>query len=93
LIQAPVFAMGSFIGLRSSTLMASSLTHIRFLIVLRPIMAEPHLRDRVQKCAKLRKWKVSGFPSPGFSRCLAAWRPKRIGRVLSGAQRQFEFIA
>jgi hypothetical protein len=49
----------------------------------------PHLRDRVQKCVKPRKSKVSGFP-PGFSRCLAARRPKRISRVLSGCNAQFE---
>jgi hypothetical protein len=32
----------------------------------------------VQKCVK-----VSGFPSPSFSRCLAACQPKPISRVLS----------
>src|ERR1700730_13370980 len=49
-----------------------------------PRSGEPRLRDRVQKCVKTRKSKVSGFPSPSLSRCLAAWRPKRISRVLSG---------
>src|SRR5262249_26334384 len=57
---------------------------IRFLMVLRPMTNDPHLRDRVQKCVKPRKSNVSGFPSPRLSRCLAAWRPKRINRVLSG---------
>src|SRR5882757_5713537 len=76
--------MGSCIFLRNSILTASSLARIRFLIVLRPMTKEPHLRDRVQKCVKPRKSKVSGFPSPSFSRCLVAWRPKRISRVLSG---------
>jgi hypothetical protein len=33
-------------------LIASSLARIRFLIVLRPMTNEPHLRDRVQKCVK-----------------------------------------
>jgi hypothetical protein len=55
---------------------------MRFLIVLRPMTKVPHLRDRVQKCVKPRKSKVSGFPSASFPRCLAAWRPKRISRVL-----------
>src|SRR5271169_6192037 len=81
---SPVLAMGSCIFLRNSILIASRLARIRFLIVLRPMTNEPHLRDRVQKCVKPRKSKVSGFPSPSFSRCLAAWRPKRISRVLSG---------
>src|SRR6202163_811314 len=75
---------GSCIILRNSILIASSLARIRFLIVLRPMTKMPHLRDRVQKCVKPRKSKVSGFPSPSFSRCLAAWRPNRISRVLSG---------
>jgi len=44
------FAMGSCIILRNSILIASSLARIRFLIVLRPMTNEPHLRDRVQKC-------------------------------------------
>src|SRR5262245_16748939 len=70
--QAPVVAMGSCMILRNSTLIASSLARMRFLIVLRPMTNEPHLRDRVQKCVKPRKSKVSGFPSPSFSRCLAA---------------------
>ena len=34
------------------------------------MMKVPHLRDRVQKCVKPRKSKVSGFPSPSFSRIL-----------------------
>jgi hypothetical protein len=76
-------AIGSCIVLRNSILIASSLARIRFLIVLRPMTNEPHLRDRVQKCVKPRKSKVSAFPSPSFSRCLAAWRPKRISRILS----------
>jgi hypothetical protein len=63
--------MGSCIILRNSILIASSLAHIRFLIVLRPMTNEPHLRDRVQKRVKPRKSKVSGFPSPRFLRCLA----------------------
>jgi hypothetical protein len=42
--------MGSCIILRNSILIASSLARIRFLIVLRPMTNEPHLRDRVQKC-------------------------------------------
>jgi hypothetical protein len=44
--------MGSCIVLRNSILMASSLARTRFLIVLRPMTNEPHLRDRVQKCVK-----------------------------------------
>src|SRR5258708_32912892 len=52
--------MGSCIILRNSILIASSLARIRFLIVLRPMTNEPHLRDRVQKCVKPRKSKVSG---------------------------------
>src|SRR5438270_6706733 len=82
--------MGSCILLRNSILTACSCLNIVFLIVLRPMTNEPHLRDRVQKCWKPRKSKVSGFPSPSFSRCLAAWRPKRISRVFAGLQRQFE---
>ena len=35
--------------LRNSTLMALSLARMRFLIVLRPMTNEPHLRDRAQK--------------------------------------------
>src|SRR5262249_48337729 len=57
---------------------------MRFLIVLRPMTNEPHLRDRAQKCVEPRKSKVSGVPSPSLARCSAAWRPKRISRVLSG---------
>src|SRR5215831_14130748 len=76
--------MGSCIVLRNSILMASNLARIRFLIVLRPMTNEPHLRDRVQKCVKPRKSKGSGLPSPSFARCLAAWRPKRISRVFAG---------
>src|ERR1700719_3505345 len=64
--------MGSCIRLRNSILTACSCFSIRFLIVLRPMTNEPHLRDRVQKCVKPRKSKGSGFPSPSFSRCLAA---------------------
>ena len=37
------------------------LARIRFLIVLRPMTKVPHLRDRVQKCIKPKKSKVSGF--------------------------------
>ena len=51
---------------------------------------EPHLRDRVQKCWEAEEVESSGFPSPSFSRCLAAWRPKRISRVFDRVQRQFE---
>src|SRR5215468_2636639 len=76
--------MGSCIRLRNSTLSALSLARIRFLMVLRPMTNDPHLRDRVQKCVKPRKSNVSGFPSPRLSRCLAAWRPKRINRPLRG---------
>src|ERR1700681_1560614 len=76
--------MGSCIRLRNSILTSCSFFSIRFLIVLRPMTNEPHLRDRVQKCVKPRKSKGSGFPSPRFSRCLAAWRPKRISRVFAG---------
>ena len=78
--------MGLCILLRNSILIACSCRTIRFLIVLRPMTNEPHLRDRVQKCVKPRKSKVSGFPSPRSSRCLAACRPKRISRVLSGCK-------
>src|SRR5438477_156212 len=77
--------MGSCILLRNSILTACSCLNIVFLIVLRPMTNEPHLRDRVQKCWKPRKSKVSGFPSPSFSRCLAAWQPG-----LRRVQRQFE---
>src|SRR5215468_10975151 len=76
--------MGSCIHLRNSTLIALSLARMRFLIVLRPMTNDLHLRDRVQKWVKPKKSNVSGFPSPSLARCLAAWRPKRISRVLSG---------
>src|SRR5215467_9714618 len=76
--------MGSCIRWRNSILIALSLARIRFLMVLRPMTNDPHLRDRVQKCVKPRKSNVSGFPSPRLSRCLAAWRPKRINRPLRG---------
>jgi hypothetical protein len=33
---------------------------------------------------KPRKLKVSGLPSPRFSRFTAAWRPNSIRRVFSG---------
>src|SRR5258705_1457595 len=74
--------MGSCIRLRNSILTSCSFFSIRFLIVLRPITNEPHLRDRVQKCVKPRKSNGSGL-SPCSSRCLAAWRPKRISRVFA----------
>src|SRR5262245_15431357 len=76
--------MGSCMHLRNSTLIALSLDRIRFLIVLRPMTNDPHLRDRVQKWVNPKKSNVSGFPSPSLARCLAAWRPKRISRVLFG---------
>jgi hypothetical protein len=38
---------------------------MRFLIVLRPITNDPHLRDRVQKWVKPKKSNVSGFPLQG----------------------------
>src|SRR5260221_9288550 len=47
--------MGSCIVLRNSILIASSLARIRFLIVLRPMTNEPHLRDRVQKCVNVNR--------------------------------------
>src|SRR6266446_4324322 len=56
--------MGSCIRLRNSILTSCSFFSIRFLIVLRPITNEPHLRDRVQKCVKPRKSNGSGLPSP-----------------------------
>jgi hypothetical protein len=41
--------------LRNSTLIASSLARVRFLIVLRPMTNEPHLCDRA-KCQR-EDWK------------------------------------
>ena len=38
---------------------------------LAPMTKEPRLRDRVQKCVKPRKSKVSGFPSPRVERDVA----------------------
>ena len=70
--------MGSCIFVRNSILMASSLARMRFLIVLRPMTNEPHLRDLVQKWVNPTKSNVSGFPSSSFSPCLTAWRPKRV---------------
>jgi hypothetical protein len=64
--------MGSCIRLRNSILVALSLVRMRFLIVLRPMTNEPHLRDRVQKWVNPKKSNVSGFPSPNIARCLAA---------------------
>ena len=46
--HVPVLAMAPCIRLRNSILTASSVRNIRFLIVLRPMTNEPHLRDRVQ---------------------------------------------
>ena len=81
--------MGLCIDLRNSTSITLSLARRRFLIVLRPMTNAFPLRDRVQKCVKPRKSKVSGFPSPVLT---------LLGRVTAEAdqpglvrvQRQFE---
>src|SRR6266436_4627949 len=81
--------MGSCIRLRNSILTSCSFFSIRFLIVLRPITNEPHLRDRVQKCVKPRKSNGSGLPSPCSStpRERGSRRPSRRSAMSRSAAR------
>jgi hypothetical protein len=82
--QAPTSATGSCMRRRSSASIACSLATMRFFAVFRLTMNAPLLRRFPQWCVKPRNVKVSGFPSPRFSRSEAANRPNSISRVFSG---------
>ena len=77
-------ATGSCMRRRSSASIACSLATMRFFAVFRLTMNAPLLRRFPQWCVKPRNVKVSGFPSPRFSRSEAANRPNSISRVFSG---------
>src|SRR5262245_11188717 len=77
--------MGSCIRLRNSILIACSFRTIRFLIVLRPMTKEPHLRDRVQQCVAGTRWEDGRTP-PRFSRAIPYF-PGLYGTALDGDAR------
>jgi len=53
------------------------------------LIAVVRLSGNVRTAGSLGNLNVSGCSSPRIARCLAAWRPKRISRVLSGCDANF----